>query len=803
MITSNTFVHRSKAPQFVKLIVALCFVIFLLVSNSLLAQQNFLKQLDNTLEQYQIDNLQEKVFLHTDRDAYVAGELIWFKIYTISAENKLLDLSKVAYVEVISRENKVVLHAKIALNNGQGNGSFYLPVSLESGNYQLRAYTNWMRNQSPDFFFQKQLSILNTLVGNVSIKATTKNYDLQFFPEGGQLIAGMENRLAFKVVDGSGKGMKSTGVLVNQKGDTLQTLSDHQFGMGSVLISPSVGQKYIAKLSVEDQIIEKELPKAVREGYLLQVKNSGDALLCKVASTFNESELFLFIHKNGFNTKKYALSLKNKRASQEINLSELGEGINHITLFNSEGKAVAERLYFKFPKDEKGINYTLAENSFPKRSQVTLSFNNLTNGNAYTSLAVFMDDSLQSLNQQTDIRSWLWLSSDLKGKIEHPDYYFSAPKEQAKKAVDILMLTQGWRKFQWNEVLQPNSSEKQYLPELEGLLLQGKVVDTETGSTNKGASSYLAFPDEYLRFYASRSNAEGHVNFVIPGIYGNQKAYVKTFTDEDSTWTFNMNSPYSKEYTTENISPLSLESSFQQVLEARSVSMQSQNIYLDENIQQFTQIVIDTVPFYGNPDNYYVLNDYTRFPTMEEVMREYVPNVFVKKIKNTYRFKVFDKLNDVPFNVDPLLLLNGLPLKDVNQVMAMDPFKIKSLEVVARRFILNKHTFSGIVNYKSYESEYTWEMADGNDLIFDFEGLQKQRIFYQPNYENEDARNSRIPDFRTLLNWVPTLNLKEGEQKEVNFYSSDKEGKFIGILQGITEDGRPIVQTFKFEVNGN
>ena len=157
--------------------------------------------------------MKEKIFVHTDKDFYVAGEIAWFKLYAVDASShKPLELSKVAYVELLDSANKHLLQAKIALDNAEGNGSFYLPPTINSGNYKLRAYTNWMKNFGAGYFFEKIITIVNVQkrITLPAIKPSNK-FDLQFFPEGGNLVNNIPCKIAFKGTDQYGKGITFTG----------------------------------------------------------------------------------------------------------------------------------------------------------------------------------------------------------------------------------------------------------------------------------------------------------------------------------------------------------------------------------------------------------------------------------------------------------------------------------------------------------------------------------------------------------------------------------------------------------------
>src|ERR1700712_1800097 len=126
----------------------------LLICLAAISQSAVTSDLQDKFTQYQLHSLQEKIFVHTDKTFYLAGEIIWFKIYNVDESfNKPIDLSKVAYVEIISEDQKAVMQAKIALQDGAGNGSLIIPSSIASGNYKLRSYTSRMKNFSADYFF--------------------------------------------------------------------------------------------------------------------------------------------------------------------------------------------------------------------------------------------------------------------------------------------------------------------------------------------------------------------------------------------------------------------------------------------------------------------------------------------------------------------------------------------------------------------------------------------------------------------------------------------------------------------------
>jgi hypothetical protein len=165
--------------------------------------------INQQFDKYSQNTLQEKIYAHTDKNIYLAGELLWFKLYNVDADfHELMDVSKVAYVEVLNKDHTPVVQAKIALNQGIGSGSVELPVDINTGNYFFRVYTNWMKNFDADFYFEKPISIINTLKNDGTVENVTaqNKYDIQFVPEGGNLVDSNDRNVGLRVVDATGKG---------------------------------------------------------------------------------------------------------------------------------------------------------------------------------------------------------------------------------------------------------------------------------------------------------------------------------------------------------------------------------------------------------------------------------------------------------------------------------------------------------------------------------------------------------------------------------------------------------------------
>jgi hypothetical protein len=182
------------------------------------------------------------------------------------------------------------------------------------------------------------------------------------------------------------------------------------------------------------------------------------------------------------------------------------------------------------------------------------------------------------------------------------------------------------------------------------------------------------------------------------------------------------------------------------------------------------------------------------------VMREYVPGVLVRKRKDGFHFLVVDRPKHIVLKDNPLTLLDGLPIFDINQIMAFDPLKIRKLEVVANRYFLGQQVYDGVVSYTTYKGDLGGFPLNPHSLIEEYEGLQAPREFYTPRYDTEAQQHSRLPDLRNLLYWNPDVRLASGQPQALDFFSSDQAGRYLVVVQGLTPDGRPGSTSFSFDV---
>ena len=407
----------------------------------------------------------EKAYLHLDRFNYVSGEDIWYKAYLVDGKwNTLTGHSWNLYVELISPGLDILDRQLIRLEAGTGAGDFHLPDTLPSGIYLLRAYTNWMKNFGADFMFHREISINHpdhpVFTSQNSSPGEKDGIDLQFFPEGGSLVAGVPTKVGFKAVDANGNGCGIKGLLVTMEGDACARFESTHLGMGSFNLTPAKGTAYRAVIDrVQGPALEYDLPRVREKGYVLNVDDGeGDDLIVivktnrKTLSSKDTLQVYLEVKtsKGSFLSK---LGLTHTAQSIVLPKGSFPPGIAHLILYDADFKPHSERLVCLDPPLLR-IQIERDKQVYHRREKTVLKVR-VTDENggpvdAEMSLSAFDAVALAGAGPDpSNVCSYLWLESELRGNVENPGYYFNEAHADRYGKLDLLLMTQGWRDFVW------------------------------------------------------------------------------------------------------------------------------------------------------------------------------------------------------------------------------------------------------------------------------------------------------------------------------------------------------------------
>jgi hypothetical protein len=772
-----------------------------------LSQEQNIDNVVSLFQSYQENALQEKIFIHTDKNTYLAGETVFFKIYAVDGIFHLRsDLSKVCYVELIDSGNKPLRQVKVAISNGIGNSSITLPDTLSSDNYRLIGYTSWMKNFSPDYFFSKALFIVNPLEkfsARDAEHSTTPS--VRFFPEGGNLVSGLRSTVAFQVTGPDGKGIECSGVIVNEAGDSLLQFQPHKFGIGSFAFTPEAGKRYRAIVSTRHGIIREELPLANDHGVVMSVATNSKSREITVKLSTNEPGMYgkdisLIIHSRHRLSLAKTTTFDSDGSAYFVVLdASLKEGISHFTIFDYNFRPLVERLYFKHPESELVISIGEIKPSYANRTPVTASIATSVNNRsakANLSLSVYRFDAIQQVDS-ANISEYLLLTSDLRGSIENPAYYLGKNSRGDFAAVDNLMLTHGWSRFKWENVMKRKYPEIRFPPENEGHTIRATVKD-ENDVLVPNNYFFLSIPSRRTQFYTARSNSLGEVQFYTRDLYGEKEIILQNVGSFNQRFNFSIVNPYTDAYPPTASQRFALPVSNRSLLEEYATYRQVAAAFASP--YSLFQPSIDSGAFFGTPDKTYFLSDYVKFPRTEDVLREYVPEVIVRKRDKTSIF-VLNEETQTFFENDPLILVDGVPVFQTEKVLDIPASTIQKLDIITGKFLIGLFAFNGIVSFTTFKGIQNNVQLNPEATIFDFEGMSVSREFYTPVYDGFVAGAKRTPDFRNVLTWQPNIDVDDHGKAVAKFYTSDLPGTYVGIIQGLSDHGQAGARTFVFEVS--
>lgn len=755
----------------------------------------------------QVTNIyQEKVFVHTDRQVYITGESIWMSTYCIDATfHHPANLSKVLNIELFNEEGNAVKQERIQLTNGLGSGQIFVSPDIQSGTYTMRAYTNWMKNFEHKIVFQKKLRIINPISKpDVDQKIPVKsNTVVNFFPEGGNLVNGLKSKVAVKINDNLGNPLSLTGVVYDNSDNEIAKFNTSYLGYAHFYITPKEGKTYIARIA-RDSLIEKHvLPSAQKSGLVLHLTSTKSddykLTLTSTAGAFPNG-VNVVIQNRGIIQQIKNLELQTQN-SLSLPIQSLKEGISQITCMDDQFNPLAERLLFRFPTTTSSLALGLNKTEFTKREKVVISLKDKslkTEDMAQVSMSVFRSDRSDIAND--NIISNLLFTSDIKGEVHKPWVYFDPKNKERKSQMDLIMLTHGWRRFIWKDVMKKKDFKIKYPAEINAPIL--------TGHLNKDTFDKL--PKSILINFLGKTSVmssmdidnNGVFHFEVPFRLDNKNVFFLLNYDTLRTEQLELYSPFDLEY--ENALMLqhawTIES--KPYLESLNSNIQISQVYRDYNQinGQPSSHKKVTTHFYGKSDFEYILDNYTRFETVRDLFIEYIRSAVIRRRQKQNSFHIY---NDIVFQGDALTMIDGIAVWDADYILNFDPLKVERIDVVNDLYYVGNNTYSGIINFTTYNGDFAEKELPEYLVKRAYHGLQQRREFHTPNYQNTANAYMRIPDYRNTLFWNPNITLTGNKEIKIDFFTSDDSGEYTIEINGITHSGQPVYSKSRFSVKSN
>jgi hypothetical protein len=866
------------------------------------------------------DDPVEKVYLHFDKPYYAVGDTIWFKAYLTVDYHRPSPLSKIVYVDILGPRDSLIQSVKLQVKNSVAWSNFPLSqYSYKKGNYRIVAYTNWMNNAGPTYFFNKNITIgdaiNNTVSTQISLKSSVvnklskisagiyfkddqgnpyggkkvswsvikdydplmkgkgetdkngfidigivniKNYsldsatlittiedgskkqisnsfplksvvkpnDIQFFPEGGELLIGLRSKIAFKAIKPDGLGIDLKGTITDNNNNVVAEFSSSHLGMGFFFLTPEDGKTYTVRVTFADgSTAVPNLPKIQTGGINLGIENNDPVSLklriqadAPFFQAYKDKTFFITAKSSGVIYFAAKMQLESQVYNASIPKSKFPTGIVQVTLFSLDGDPVSERIAFIQHNDLLNLSVSSDHPSYATRQKVKLNIlakNNDQPDEGNFSVAVIDDAKVPfDENAETTILTYLLLTSDIKGYIEKPNYYFNHPDEKTATDLDVLMQTQGYRRFSYDGILNDKYPAINYIPE-QGITITGTLRGSNGIPFNKGNVRLSIHDKNYSE--NTITDADGRFKFsnvvfldsaqVVVSARNNVRSndLVLTIDGEHSqAIPINFNAP-------DEI--LNIDSTLNAYLKNSKIQFSHTNT-LKEVVIKDTKIV-KTVSHH----------DFSSLSSLAYDADHTIPGSMIKDcanvlecIKSLAAGMVFENENFYVMrdysqgNRTPAaIFVKGMPV-DVSMLNTLNANEIESVEVFYKDqlgLIKSAYNANGVIviNMKKVEAPKKISLQELRDLIpkrneltFSPKGYAPIRTFYLPRYDGPKASQTTLTDTRSTIYWNPNVITDKTGTATLEYFNADGIGTYRAIIEGIDKDGNIGRQVYRYTV---
>ena len=836
---------------------------------------------------------QEKLYLHLDKPFYGAGEKIWFKGYLVNAVTHQDNTqSNFIITELINRSDSIIGRKKIRRDSLGFHNAFALPPTLPAGDYYLRAYSNWMLNQEPEFFYSHNLkignSIDNTIVSNIeyqkedethytakvkfasntqeAFKNTTvhyryiengkvkdkgkkktdesglisislpdlkstatrhievefddpqyiykktfylplfnKDFNVQFFPEGGALLAVAHQNIAFKAQGTDGFSKEIEGFLFDAKGDTLTAFRSEHDGMGVFTLNPTNGNSYYVIAKTNDGISKRfDLPAVEQKGIGLSISHYKKEIryeIQKTETTEWPQKLFLIAHTRG----KLAIlqPINTDRTFGRMNDSLFTAGITHFMLIDQQGNALSERLVFVPDRNPHQWQIQSDKPTYGKREKVSLQISAKdNNGNPIEgnfSISITDRRSIQPDSLADNILSNLLLTSDLKGYIEDPGYYFLHQDPRTLRTLDFLMMTHGWRRHHIKNVLTaPSLNLTNYMEK--GQTISGRIKGFFGSNVKKGPICILAPKQNIIATTTTDEKGEFIVNtsfrdsttFLVQARTKRGFAGVDIEIDTPKYPLASHKSPF-RDATATFMEDYLLNTRDQYYMEGGMRVYNLKEVLITGNRSKPRSESIYT----GGINTYTIEGDklesggaQTAFDAVSRLPGVSVTNGNEIHIRNNPE--------------QPVIVIDDVVYEDDNDILTM----IQTSDMSSLSLL--RGADAAILGSRGSAGAIVITLKDGKDLpakpaqgIITCTplGYSDSVEFYAPTYDTPEKKNTQRSDLRSTIYWNPLLQLDEEGKATIEYYTPDSTAPEDIIIEGVDKNGKVcrIIQTINKE----
>lgn len=784
------------------------------------------QKIDSILNIYSDRFQQEKMHLHFDKSVYNKGETIWFKAY-LMAGSAASDLSKNFYADWYDATGKLIAHNLFPVFEASAKGQFDIPGNYKLSSLHLRAYTKWMLNFDSSFLFDKDIIVSQPASQKPS--SITPITEIHFFPESGDLVNGLNSKIAFLATNQNGNPVAVRGAIKNSKSELIDSFATEHDGMGSFTIDKINADETYSIFWIDEygKTGVSGLPSIKKTGAIIQSQPLNNKIRVGIERSADKTEnlktLYLLAHMNQQVLYQSKINLENRTAALvEMNTSGYPTGVLQLTLFNALWQPVAERIVFV---NNHQYQFNAAINTITKgadkRNKNIIEIE--VTDSAFANLSVAVTDAGLSRENNTIISQFL-LSDDIKGKITNPSFYFENDEDSTKHFLDLVMLTHGWRRFKWDDIAQAKLPTINYPKDSEYIQIagtaSGKAFNTtekdfitliliakdsskqiipvpmeQNGTFSKGGFIFYDTVKVYYSFRQKKLADKTNIDFRT-NIFSAQSSYLKSINN------YSFKQFDSSQYLRENffieeqkrLEKLRSATTLKDVIVNSRLKPKSSLDIVDEKYTSGAFAVESKYRVDINADplalNYQDLFTYLQshvtglsVSTAPQQKDASSPSLLPSNKPTSSLYEVTMR-GEVPY-----MYLDELPT-DIDVLAHIPMSEIAYIKVFSSPFFgAWQNGLGGAISVytrKTGEKLFNSNDHDEKKLLT---GYTKYKEFFSPKYN--DSINSFIPDVRTTLYWNPyILTNAKNHKVQFEFYNNDISKKLRIVLEGMNADGK-------------
>jgi len=811
---------------------------------------------------------QEKVYLHFDNTSYYQGDHIWFKCYVVTPGlNQLSPWSKTLYVELLNPGGEIVDKRILKVQNGQCHGEFTLNhLPFYSGFYEIRAYTKYMLNFGDDVIFSRLLPVFNKPktesnfeeknmlgfsrygpLGSYSMKRERpikgNRVNLRFFPEGGNLILGVESRVAFEATDEAGNQLTIDSGQLTIGGKEIPITTQHE-GRGVFTYTPGVGRRRdIAEVEYSGRKYRFDLPACLPQGVVMEVDNLTypDSLTITLRKNDNtQTEMLGVVILSGGKLQNYCVvRIEDREVRFSMDKTRLPAGVSQVVLFDGQGEIVCDRLIFSGKNEMLDIRAKTGKSMYRPYELVDLdiSVTDRAENPAYTTFSLSVRDGANEVENNHSILTELLLMSEIKGYVRNPSYYFEENDEDMRfMALDVLLMVQGWRRYSWKQMAGVETFELKHIPE-QGIETKGQIVSSvrkrpqpamdvfltlyELGKDDEqGSAAVASFVTDSLGRFSFVSGVSGKWNMMLSvSEKGKQRSHLILLD--------RVNNPKLKRYSyaelqvniaennNENVSDDEMNDYLEDDLDflLKTFADSLAKLGIEEKIQHLPEVTVKAKRNTKEQDIYHNRSTSVAYYDIASELDDiydrgkYLGNNIHELLKNmdSNFFTIWGRDREyIRYkNKQPLFVINYEPV-DLTRFLWYEQYRNISLNAIKSIYI-NETTsakcqyafhpqipcmylddiFGCVVFIETHpDKEIPVEGAKGVRKTW-LEGYSQVKEFYNPDYSVLPLES----DYRRTLYWNPNVTPDESGKAKIMFYNNSRCKNFNISAETVTPLG--------------